>query len=83
MTLTYDLKSNSFHEQLVGLSLFAFQSLLDDQGLVEVTAAAKKVMNAVNKGQYTLATELWSQTEEVVEQVRKYCLASTLVSSLC
>lgn len=43
-------------------------SLLDDQGLVEVTAAAKMVMNAVNKGQYTLATELWSQTEEVIEQ---------------
>ncbi|XP_034646170.1 retinoid-inducible serine carboxypeptidase [Trachemys scripta elegans] len=43
-------------------------SLLDDQGLVEVTAAAKKVMNAVNKGQYTLATELWSQTEDVIEQ---------------
>ncbi|XP_074870757.1 retinoid-inducible serine carboxypeptidase [Carettochelys insculpta] len=43
-------------------------SLLDDQGLVEVTAAAKKVMNAVNKKQYTLATELWSETESVVEQ---------------
>nr|XP_006125217.1 retinoid-inducible serine carboxypeptidase [Pelodiscus sinensis] len=43
-------------------------SLLDDQGLVEVTAAAKKVMDALNKKQYTLATELWSQTEEVIEQ---------------
>nr|XP_008165780.1 retinoid-inducible serine carboxypeptidase isoform X1 [Chrysemys picta bellii] len=43
-------------------------SLLDDQGLVEVTAAAKKVMNAVNKGQYTLATLLWCHTEDVIEQ---------------
>ncbi|XP_067403513.1 retinoid-inducible serine carboxypeptidase [Emydura macquarii macquarii] len=43
-------------------------SLLDDQGLVEVTAAAKKVMNALNKKQFTLATELWSLTEEVIEQ---------------
>uniref|UniRef100_A0A8C8RAN1 Carboxypeptidase n=1 Tax=Pelusios castaneus TaxID=367368 RepID=A0A8C8RAN1_9SAUR len=43
-------------------------SLLDDQGLVEVTAAAKEVMNAVNRRQYALATELWSATEEVIEQ---------------
>uniref|UniRef100_A0A8D0GM67 Carboxypeptidase n=1 Tax=Sphenodon punctatus TaxID=8508 RepID=A0A8D0GM67_SPHPU len=42
-------------------------SLLDDQGLEEVTAAAKKVLDAVNKKQYKLATLLWSATEDIIE----------------
>ncbi|XP_006271289.2 retinoid-inducible serine carboxypeptidase isoform X1 [Alligator mississippiensis] len=43
-------------------------SLLDDKGLTEVTAAAKEVMDAVNKKDYALATQLWSKTEEIIEQ---------------
>lgn len=46
------------------------QSLLDDNGLAEVTAVAKEVMDAINKNQYALATELWAKAERVIEQVR-------------
>ncbi|XP_043925643.1 retinoid-inducible serine carboxypeptidase [Protopterus annectens] len=42
-------------------------SLLDDEGLEEVTAAAKDVQDAVEKGDFRLATELWSKAETVVE----------------
>ncbi|KAI4880484.1 hypothetical protein NFI96_016248, partial [Prochilodus magdalenae] len=43
-------------------------SLLDDYGLTEVTSAAKAVQEAMDQGQYAKATELWSVTENVVEQ---------------
>ncbi|XP_056096570.1 retinoid-inducible serine carboxypeptidase [Rhinichthys klamathensis goyatoka] len=43
-------------------------SLLDDNGLDEVTKAAKAVQDAVEQGQYRTATDLWSITENVVEQ---------------
>uniref|UniRef100_A0A8C9WN18 Carboxypeptidase n=1 Tax=Scleropages formosus TaxID=113540 RepID=A0A8C9WN18_SCLFO len=43
-------------------------SLLDDNGLGEVTMAAKAVQQAVNEGNFQKATELWSDTESVVKQ---------------
>ncbi|TRY59609.1 hypothetical protein DNTS_003892 [Danionella cerebrum] len=43
-------------------------SLLDDNGLNEVITAAKAVLEAVSQGQYQKATELWSVTENVIEQ---------------
>uniref|UniRef100_A0A8C3J1G6 Carboxypeptidase n=1 Tax=Calidris pygmaea TaxID=425635 RepID=A0A8C3J1G6_9CHAR len=43
-------------------------SLLDDNGLAEVTAVAKEIMDAINKNQYGLATELWGKAEEVIEE---------------
>ncbi|XP_005999984.1 retinoid-inducible serine carboxypeptidase [Latimeria chalumnae] len=42
-------------------------SLLDDSGLGDVTAAAKRVQDAVLKGDYAEATEEWSNTENVIE----------------
>ncbi|KAG8432204.1 hypothetical protein GDO86_016737 [Hymenochirus boettgeri] len=42
-------------------------SLLDEEGLKEVQASANEVQEALAKGQYEKATELWSQTEEVIE----------------
>lgn len=49
--------------------MFVFQSLLDDNGLAEVTAVAKEIMDAINKNQYGLATELWGKAESVIEEV--------------
>ncbi|XP_053513003.1 retinoid-inducible serine carboxypeptidase [Artibeus jamaicensis] len=43
-------------------------SLLDDQGLAEVSQVAEQVLDALNKGLYKEATELWGQAEMVVEQ---------------
>uniref|UniRef100_A0A669PW60 Carboxypeptidase n=1 Tax=Phasianus colchicus TaxID=9054 RepID=A0A669PW60_PHACC len=43
-------------------------SLLDDQGLEEVTAVAKEIMDAINKNEYGLATELWSKAEGIIEE---------------
>ncbi|KAM4890139.1 retinoid-inducible serine carboxypeptidase isoform 3-T3 [Sylvia borin] len=43
-------------------------SLLDDNGLAEVTAVAKEIMDAINKDQYGLATELWGKAEGVIEE---------------
>ncbi|CAH2291846.1 retinoid-inducible serine carboxypeptidase isoform X1 [Pelobates cultripes] len=43
-------------------------SLLDDQGLSKVKECAKEVQNAVKNNQFDRATELWSKTEDVVEQ---------------
>ncbi|XP_071988478.1 retinoid-inducible serine carboxypeptidase, partial [Engystomops pustulosus] len=43
-------------------------SLLDDSGLKEVQTAAIAVQEALAKGQSTLATELWSKTEDIIEQ---------------
>uniref|UniRef100_A0A803XWZ3 Carboxypeptidase n=1 Tax=Meleagris gallopavo TaxID=9103 RepID=A0A803XWZ3_MELGA len=48
--------------------VFVFQSLLDDQGLAEVTAVAKEIMDAINKNEYGLATELWSKAEGIIEE---------------
>lgn len=45
------------------------QSLLDDNGLKDVTSAAEAVKQAVEQQQFQKATELWSVTETVVEQV--------------
>lgn len=50
--------------------MFVFQSLLDDHGLAEVTAVAKEIMDAINKNEYGLATELWSKAEGIIEEVR-------------
>lgn len=47
------------------------QSLLDDAGLADVSSAAEAVKKAVEQQQFTKATELWSVTETVVEQVSK------------
>lgn len=49
-------------------SWFVFQSLLDDQGLAEVSQIAEEVMDAVNKGLYKEATQLWGQAEVIIEQ---------------
>ncbi|XP_077411859.1 retinoid-inducible serine carboxypeptidase [Vanacampus margaritifer] len=43
-------------------------SLLDDQGLNEVSSAAEAVKEAVEQQQFEKATELWSVVETVVEQ---------------
>nr|XP_060619954.1 retinoid-inducible serine carboxypeptidase [Anolis sagrei ordinatus] len=43
-------------------------SLLDDKGLKEVTTAAKKILDAVNKKQFKLATLLWSKAEDIIEE---------------
>ncbi|XP_066560291.1 retinoid-inducible serine carboxypeptidase [Amia ocellicauda] len=43
-------------------------SLLDDRGLAEVDGAARAVQQAVQRGEFEKATELWSNTENVVEQ---------------
>ncbi|XP_070339051.1 retinoid-inducible serine carboxypeptidase [Equus asinus] len=43
-------------------------SLLDDQGLTEVSQIAEQVLDAVNKGLYKEATELWGEAEMVIEQ---------------
>ncbi|XP_051572212.1 retinoid-inducible serine carboxypeptidase-like isoform X2 [Myxocyprinus asiaticus] len=43
-------------------------SMLDDNGLEEVNKAAKGVQQALDQGQYQKATEMWSITENVVEQ---------------
>lgn len=49
--------------------LFAWQSLLDDAGLADVSSAAQAVQMAVEQQQFEKATELWSVAETVVEQV--------------
>ncbi|KAM9844054.1 retinoid-inducible serine carboxypeptidase [Aulostomus maculatus] len=43
-------------------------SLLDDQGLNDVSSAAEAVKKAMEQQQFKKATELWSVTETVVEQ---------------
>ncbi|XDB60610.1 hypothetical protein ABFV05_014226 [Capra hircus] len=43
-------------------------SLLDDQGLAEVSQAAEEVLDALNKGLYQKATRLWEKTEMVIQQ---------------
>uniref|UniRef100_A0A8B9FTQ5 Serine carboxypeptidase 1 n=1 Tax=Amazona collaria TaxID=241587 RepID=A0A8B9FTQ5_9PSIT len=43
-------------------------SFLDDNGLAEVTAVAKEIMDAINKNEYGLATELWGKAEGVIEE---------------
>ncbi|KAF6299619.1 serine carboxypeptidase 1 [Rhinolophus ferrumequinum] len=43
-------------------------SLLDDQGLTEVSQVAEQVLDAVNKGLYTTATQLWGKAEMIIEQ---------------
>ncbi|XP_066120115.1 retinoid-inducible serine carboxypeptidase [Saccopteryx bilineata] len=43
-------------------------SLLDDQGLAEVSQVAEQVLDAINKGRYKEATQLWGQAEAVIEQ---------------
>ncbi|XP_040291258.1 retinoid-inducible serine carboxypeptidase [Bufo bufo] len=43
-------------------------SLLDGNGLKEVQAAATAVQDALATGQFKLATELWSKTEDVIEE---------------
>ncbi|KAM6163624.1 retinoid-inducible serine carboxypeptidase [Rhynchocyon petersi] len=45
-----------------------FQSLLDDQGLAEVSKIAEQVLDAVNREKYKEATELWGKAEMVIEQ---------------
>ncbi|XP_054441421.1 retinoid-inducible serine carboxypeptidase [Pteronotus mesoamericanus] len=43
-------------------------SLLDDQGLAEVSEVAEQVLDAIDKGHYKEATQLWGKAEIVVEQ---------------
>ncbi|XP_070793887.1 retinoid-inducible serine carboxypeptidase [Pituophis catenifer annectens] len=43
-------------------------SFLDDQGLKEVTNAAKKILNAMNTGAFKLATLLWDKAEDIIEK---------------
>ncbi|XP_036310063.1 retinoid-inducible serine carboxypeptidase isoform X1 [Pipistrellus kuhlii] len=43
-------------------------SLLDDQGLAEVSQVAEQVLDAVDKGLYKEATQLWGKAEMVIEQ---------------
>ena len=52
--------------------LSALQSLLDDKGLKEVTTAAKKILDAMNKKEFKLATLLWSKAEDIIENVSGY-----------
>ena len=49
--------------------LFLFrQSLLDGKGLRAVQASARAVEDAFNKENYSQATELWSATEDTVDE---------------
>lgn len=50
--------------------MFVFQSLLDDNGLADVTAVTKEILDAINKNQFELATELWGKAEGIIEEVR-------------
>nr|DBA21821.1 TPA: hypothetical protein GDO54_012950 [Pyxicephalus adspersus] len=43
-------------------------SLLDENGLRAVQKAADSVQDALNKGKYEEATDLWSMTEDVIEE---------------
>lgn len=43
-------------------------SLLDNQGLAEVSNIAEQVLNAVNKGFYKEATQLWGKAEMIIEK---------------
>ncbi|XP_062975972.1 retinoid-inducible serine carboxypeptidase [Elgaria multicarinata webbii] len=43
-------------------------SFLDDKGLKEVTTAAKKILDAMNKREFKLATLLWSKAEDIIEE---------------
>ncbi|XP_007947847.1 retinoid-inducible serine carboxypeptidase [Orycteropus afer afer] len=43
-------------------------SLLDDQGLAEVSKVAEQVLDAVSEGHYQKATQLWGKAEMVIEQ---------------
>ncbi|KAF4012002.1 hypothetical protein G4228_003861 [Cervus hanglu yarkandensis] len=43
-------------------------SLLDDQGLAEVSEVAEEVLDALSKELYQKATELWGKAEMVIEQ---------------
>lgn len=61
------------HPSKASLFVLAFQSLLDDVGLAEVSAIAEKVLAAVNSGHYKEATELWSEAESIVEKVKPGC----------
>uniref|UniRef100_F6TEK3 Carboxypeptidase n=1 Tax=Ornithorhynchus anatinus TaxID=9258 RepID=F6TEK3_ORNAN len=43
-------------------------SLLDDQGLAEVMLVAEQIEDAINKNQYSKATQLWNKAEEIIEE---------------
>ncbi|KAM5149551.1 retinoid-inducible serine carboxypeptidase [Callospermophilus lateralis] len=43
-------------------------SLLEDKGLAEVSNVAEQVLDAVNKGFYTEATQLWGKAETIIEK---------------
>ncbi|KAL2765290.1 retinoid-inducible serine carboxypeptidase precursor [Daubentonia madagascariensis] len=43
-------------------------SLLEDEGLAEVSKIAEQVLDAVDKGLYVEATQLWGKAEMVIEQ---------------
>ncbi|XP_008824644.1 retinoid-inducible serine carboxypeptidase [Nannospalax galili] len=43
-------------------------SLLEDKGLAEVSSVAEQVLDAVNKGFYKEATQLWGKAELVIEK---------------
>ncbi|KAH0629229.1 hypothetical protein JD844_011153 [Phrynosoma platyrhinos] len=50
------------------IALELHKSLLDDKGLKEVTTAAKKILDAMNKKEFKLATLLWSKAEDIIEE---------------
>ncbi|KAK1331337.1 hypothetical protein QTO34_009290 [Cnephaeus nilssonii] len=56
-------------------------SLLDDQGLAEVSQVAEQVLDAVNKGLYKEATQLWGKAEMVIEQPKASLFAQHLGKS--
>ncbi|KAJ6656415.1 hypothetical protein lerEdw1_003703, partial [Lerista edwardsae] len=43
-------------------------SFLDDNGLKEVTGAAKKILNAIHKQDFKQATLFWSEAEDIIEK---------------
>lgn len=61
----------SFFSAPSPIPLLVLQSFLDDQGLKEVTNAAKKILNAMNTGAFKLATLLWDKAEDIIEKVKR------------
>ncbi|XP_074745260.1 retinoid-inducible serine carboxypeptidase isoform X4 [Strix uralensis] len=68
-TIPFYIFSESYGGKMAaGIALELQESLLDDNGLAEVTAVAREIMDAINKNQYGLATELWGKAEGVIEE---------------
>ena len=48
---------------------FTVQSLLNDEQLIQVEEVANKTEEALNKGQFEQATQLWNEAEGLIEKV--------------